>query len=175
VAEATPAADAKPDEPAAPDTGPKPEKEPTPALKETKVPDEAYVKSLRKEAADSRKALEAANTRLRELEDRDKSEIEKATARATESERRAVEAEAKILRLQVAAERRFKASAVELLSGTTREEIEASADRLAAFAKDNETPAPGFDGGARQTPAETKSPELAHNDWLMRALGRSSD
>lgn len=171
MAEATPAADAKPEEPAAPE-GPKPEKE-TPAP--TKAPDEAYVKSLRKEAADNRKALEAANARLREIEDRDKSEAEKATERAAESDRRAVEAEAKLLRLEVAAARKFRASAVDLLTGTTREEIEASADRLATFAKDNETPAPGFDGGARTTPAETKSPEQAHNDWLMRALGRSPD
>jgi hypothetical protein len=174
VAEATPAADAKPEEPAAPDTGPKPEKE-TPAPKETKAPDDAYVKSLRKEAADTRKALEAANARLREIEDRDKSEAEKASERVAASERRAVEAEAKLLRLEVAAARRFKASAVDLLTGTTREEIEASADKLAAVLKENETPAPGFDGGARTTPAETKSPELAHNDWLMRALGRVSD
>lgn len=172
MAEATPAAAVEPVEPATTDTGPKPE---PPAPTETKVPDDAYVKTLRKEAADNRKALEAANSRLREIEDRDKSEAEKATERAAESDRRAIEAEAKLLRLEVAATRQFRASAVDLLTGTTREEIEASADRLAAVLKDNETPAPGFDGGARQTPAETKSPEAAHNDWLMRAFGRAPE
>lgn len=111
-------------------------------------------------------------TRLREFEDRDKTESEKLTQRAAESERRAVEAEAKLLRVQVAAERGFKASAIPLLNGTTLEEIQASADALAAYATDNQTPVPGFDGGARTTPAETQSPEQAHNEWLMKAIGR---
>lgn len=136
--------------------------------------DEAYVKTLRKEAADNRKAREAAEARAKELEDRDKSDGEKLATRAAESERRATEAEARLLRLEVAAERGLKASAVPLLSGDTREEIEAHADALAAFAKDNEKPTPGFDGGARKTPDETKPPEQAHNDWLMQALGRKS-
>lgn len=169
MAEATPAADAKPEEPGAPE-GPKPEKtEPTP-----KVPDDAYVKSLRKEASESRKQLETANAKLRELEDRDKSESEKLTQRAAESERRAVEAEARLLRVEIAAERKMAATAVGLLTGATREEIEASADRLAAFAKENEKAPPNFDGGARRDqPAESQTAEEAHNDWLMRALGRT--
>lgn len=134
------------------------------------------LRSALKTERDARKAGDKRTrdleTRLREFEDRDKTEQEKVTARAAESERRAVEAEAKLLRVEVAAERSMAASAVHLLAGSTREEIEASADRLAAFVKDHEKSAPGFDGGARQTPAETKPPEQAHNDWLMRALGR---
>lgn len=152
-------------EPTATD-GPKPEPPKEPA----KVPDDTYVKSLRKEAAETRKRLEAANARLQEIENEGKSESEKLQARAAESERRASEAEAKLLRVEVAASRNFQASAIPLLGGTTREEIEASADALAAFVKDNETTHPGFDGGARQTPEATKTPEEAHNDWLMRAI-----
>lgn len=148
---------------------------PTETAPEKKVPDEAYVKALRKEAADNRKALEAATTRLREIEDRDKSESEKLTQRAAESDRRAVEAEAKLLRVEIAAERKMPARAVALLHGTTREEIEASADELAALLKETEKATPGFDGGARrEQPPESKKPELAHNDWLLQALGRSS-
>lgn len=173
--------DATPD-PAAPadasgkDNGQKAEPAPTTddAGKAGKTFDEAYVRSLRKEAADNRKALEAATARLQELEDRDKSETEKLAARAAESEARAVEAEARLLRLEVAAERNMKASAVPLLHGSTREEIEASADQLSAFAQDNAKPATGFDGGARKTPDETKPPEQAHNDFLLQALGRKS-
>lgn len=168
--ESTPTDATTPDEPAVAD-GPKPE--PEKAQSTPKVPDADYVKALRKEAADNRKALEAASARLREIEDRDKSETEKATARAAESERRAVEAEAKLLRVEVAAKRNFKASAVPLLHGTTREEIEESADALEAFAKANEPTEPGYDGGARKTPAETKTPEEAHSDLLLRALGRT--
>jgi hypothetical protein len=136
--------------------------------------DEAYVKQLRSEAATNRKRLADAEARLRDFEDRDKTETEKLTARAAESEARAVEAEAKLLRLAVAAERKMPASAVALLHGTTRDEIEASAEALAEFAKDTEKPAPTFDGGARTTPEETKPPERAHNDFLLRAMGRQS-
>lgn len=169
--ESTPTNDVSPEEPAASD-GPKPE--PEQGKTTPKVPDAEYVKALRKEAADHRKAREAADTRLKELEDRDKTEVEKATARAAESERRAVEAEAKLLRVEVAAQKNLKAKAVPLLHGTTREEIEASADALLAFAKDNEDPTPDFDGGARKTPAESKSPQEAHNDFLMRVLKSES-
>lgn len=127
-------------------------------------------RSARKAGEKRTRELEA---RLREFEDRDKSESEKLAQRVSESERRAVEAEAHLLRLEVAAERKMPASAVSLLHGTTREDIEAAADALAAYSKDNEKAAPGFDGGVRTTPAESKPPEQAHNEWLMRALGRS--
>lgn len=175
MAEATPTTDATPAEPAAPENGQtaEPSKDDTGTKSDAgKTFDESYVRALRKEAADNRKAREAAEARAQELEDRDKSEAEKLASRAAESERRAAEAEARLLRLEVAAERGFQASAVPLLGGVTRDEIEASADALAAFAKDNTKPASGFDGGARKTPDETKPPEQAHNDWLMQALGR---
>lgn len=143
----------------------------TPKLDEATL---ATIRTLRKEAADNRKAREAVEVKLRELEDRDKSEAEKLAARAAESERRAVDAEAHLLRLEVAASRGMKASAVPLLRGDTREEIEATADALADFAKDNEQAPSGFDGGARGAPAEQqKSPEAAHSELLMKALGRT--
>jgi len=167
VDESTPTDAVEPVEPATTD-GPKPEPEKTPA----KVPDESYVKALRKEASETRKRLEAATARLQEIENEGKSESEKLQARAAESERRASEAEAKLLRVEVAASRNFQAAAIPLLGGVTREEIEASADALEAFVKANETTAPGFDGGARQTPEATKTPEEAHNQLLLRALGR---
>lgn len=148
--------------------------------RESKVPDEAYVKSLRHEAADNRKALEAANAKLAELEDRDRSDLEKAQRKIADAQKRVDEAvtraeraEAYVVRQQVAVERDFKASAVPLLHGTTREEIEASADALVAWAKDNEKQPLGFDGGARVTPPDPKSPEEAHNAFLMGILGRS--
>ena len=174
--DSTTTAGATTDESAGTEPGQKPETEATPkaddAGKAGKTFDEAYVRGLRKEAADNRKRLADTEAQLRDLQDRDKSDTEKLAQRASESEARAVEAEAKLLRLTVAAERNMKASAVPLLTGTTREEIEASAEALQAFAKDNEKPAPGFDGGARKTPDEVKPPEQAHNEFLLRALGR---
>jgi hypothetical protein len=138
--------------------------------------DDGLTLALKAERATRKAAEKEARelaARLRDLEDRDKSESEKLASRVAESERRAVEAEAQLLRLEVAAARKMNAEDVPLLHGTTREELEASAEALAAFAKRNEKVPAGFDGGARQTPAETKPPEFAHNDWLMRALGRA--
>jgi hypothetical protein len=119
------------------------------------------------------KRARTLETRLRELEDRDKSEAEKLAARAADSDRRASEAEAMLLRLEVGAEHSLPADAVQLLHGTTREEIETSAQRLVAFAASTAKPPPAsFDGGARVTPAAEKSPEQAHNDFLLRVFGR---
>jgi hypothetical protein len=169
VAEATPPEATKPVETAPVADGAKPDVEPK------KVPDEAYVRTLRKEAADNRKALQEAQQRLSELEDRDKSELEKATQRASASEARAVEAEATLIRVEVAAARNLPASAVALLTGTTREEIEASAGLLAGFIDETKKTPPSFDGGARRDqPDEKKPPAQAHNDWLLAALGRGS-
>lgn len=111
--------------------------------------------------------------RLRELEDRDKTDSERLASRATESERRAVEAEARLLRLEVAAERKMKASAVGLLHGTTREEIEASADALIEYATDNVKSPAGFDGGARIVPPQEKPPDQAHAELVLGLLGRT--
>lgn len=169
-------ATAAPAEPVEPTAVEGPKSEP----RESKVPDEAYVKSLRKEAAENRKAREAAEARAAELEDRDRSDLEKAqrkiaetTKRAAEAEERAQAAEAHFIRQEVAVSRDFKASALPLLHGTTREEIEASADALIAWAKDNEKLPLGFDGGVRVTPADPKTPEEAHNDFLIGILGRN--
>jgi hypothetical protein len=160
-------------------TGEKPAPDPTPNAPVTG--DGESIDGLRtalKSERDARKTGEKRarelETRLRELEDRDKSESEKLASRASESERRATEAEAQLLRLEVAAARKMNAEDVPLLHGTNREEIEASADQLAAFAKRSEKAAPGFDGGARrEQPDASKKPEDAHAEWLMAALGRT--
>lgn len=134
--------------------------------------DEEYVKTLRRSEASARTKLKSAEARMQELEDRDKSEAEKLAARVTESERRASEAEAKLLRFEIAKARNLSQDAVDFLKGSTREELEESADALSRFIETNtKTTAATFDGGARQTPAETKSPEQAHNDLLLRAIG----
>jgi hypothetical protein len=154
------------------DAGVKPASEPAPNAPVTGDGDS--IDGLRNARKTGEKRARELETRLRELEDRDKSESEKLASRASESERRAAEAEGQLLRLEVAATRKMSAEDVPLLHGTTREEIEASADQLAAFAKRNEKSAPGFDGGARrEQPDASKKPEEAHAEWLLNALGRS--
>jgi len=149
----------------------------TPESTEAKTPktfDEAYVKTLRKEAASARTELASTKTQLAELLDRDKSESERLSERVAASERRASEAEARAARYEVAAEHGLDLKVAGALAGTTREEIDASAKVLAEVIEARKSPPPagGFDGGARERSAEAKTPEAAHNDLLLRALGR---
>jgi hypothetical protein len=83
-----------------------------------------------KDHAAKAKANEGAAQRLAEIEDANKTELEKIAARADAAEKRAAELEAKSIRSDVAAAKGVPAS---LLTGSTQEELEASADALIAF------------------------------------------
>lgn len=81
-----------------------------------------------KRAAEKRAAdLEA---RLKEFEDRDKTESTRATERAEAAEKRAAEAEARALRLEVASEKGLTPAQAKRLVGDSREELEADAQEL---------------------------------------------
>ena len=81
-----------------------------------------------KRAAEKRAAeLEA---KLKEFEDRDKSELERAVERAEAAEKRAAEFETRSLRLEVAAEQGLTPAQAKRLVGETREELEADAKEL---------------------------------------------
>jgi len=135
---------------------------------------EAYVKQLRREAAASRTQLSDLETRLKEYEDRDKTELEKATAQVAASERRATEAELRLLRYEVATQHGLGMEAAAFLTGSTKEEMELRAEELAKLIADKGRPVSTggmFDGGARQPVPEQKTPEEAHNDLLLKSLG----
>jgi|SRR5215467_4894508 len=135
---------------------------------------EAHVRQLRRESAGYRTRLTEAERRLQEIADRDKSESERLNERLTQAETRASDAEMRLMRFEVAAEKGLDASATTFLSGTTREEIEASADELAKLIGDKPKPTAGFDGGARPlVPDNDRTPEESHNDLLLQALGRN--
>jgi len=73
--------------------------------------------------------MEAAR-RLREAEEAEKTELQKLTERAEAAEKRAAEAEGKLLRLEVAQAKGLTAAQARRLQGATREELEADADEL---------------------------------------------
>jgi hypothetical protein len=131
--------------------------------------DREYVEKLRAEAAANRKAAKEAQEKLQEKEDAEKSEADKAKSRADRAEARATEAEVKLLRHEVAAAKKVPSEAVDLLQGTTREDLEASADKVLALVKSNGNK-PEFDGGARSPAPEQKKPEEAHNELLVQML-----
>lgn len=134
---------------------------------------DSYVRALRREAADYRTRLADVETRLQERDDADKSEGQKLSEKLTAAEQRAADAESRLVRYEVAAERSLDMQAAGFLVGSTRDEVEKSADDLVKLLKERGKPASSFDGGARGTPPpEQKSPEQAHNDLLLDALGR---
>jgi len=157
----------KPDQPETPpEQGQEPEQE--------RKYSEAYVKELRKEAADRRQQVASLEERLQELEDADKSEQEKLTERLTKRERELEESTTKLLRFEIASEHGLDLSAAKFLSGSTREEMELRAEELTQLLQDKAKakPAAGFDGGARRRAPEQKTPEEAHQDLLLTAFGR---
>lgn len=85
------------------------------------------------------KELEPLAAKAQELEDANRSELEKATARAEAAERERDEATAQSLRAQVAADKGVPAAS---LTGSTKEELEAKADELIAWRDAEKKPKP---------------------------------
>lgn len=111
-------------EPEAQPAGATPETEPlgAPGLAALKSEREA-VKAAEKRAAD-------AEARIKEFEDRDKSEAEKSAEALAQAKAELAELTVAKTRAEVAAAKNVPAS---LLTGSTQEELEASADALVAF------------------------------------------
>lgn len=124
----------------------------------------------RKSARDAERRAKAAEKKAQEYEDRDKSAEEQAKSQAERAEARAADAEKRLIRMQVALEKKVPADLMEFLSGDDRAEIEKKADALMAHLKPRtET---DMDNGARETAETQKTPEQQHQDTLMAALGR---
>ena len=81
------------------------------------------------------KEAEALRLKLKEFEDRDKSELERLTERAEAAERAAAATEVKALRLEVAAEQGLTPAQAKRLVGETREDLESDAKELLATFK----------------------------------------
>ncbi|WP_328339523.1 hypothetical protein [Micromonospora sp. NBC_00421] len=100
------------------------------------------------------KEAETLRLKLKEYEDRDKSEAEKTAERLTAAEQRAEQAELRALRLEVAAEKGLTPAQAKRLVGGSREELEADADEIreafpAAAAAERRTPRPDPSQGVR--------------------------
>jgi hypothetical protein len=80
--------------------------------------------------------VKARAAKFDELEEEKKSELDKLTSKATKAEQRAIAAEQALLKSEVARE---KGVPVKLLTGSTKEELEAAADELIAFRGEQKT------------------------------------
>jgi hypothetical protein len=157
------------------DEGKSPDGESPPSAEEPrgKTYTEAYVKQLRSEQQTNRIKISELEEQLQELADERKSELERTTE---ERDRLRVENESyktRDVKIEVAAAHGLGLDTLKFLTGSTKEEIELHAEELAELLKTNAKPTTaGFDGGARKTAQEKKSPEEEHNDFLLKALGR---
>lgn len=131
-----------------------------------------YVKQLRREAAASRARNSELEEKLQAIEDAEKTEAQRERERAEAAEKERDELKLGQLRLEVAGEYGLALDTLDLLHGSTREEIELRAEKLKTLLDEKRPPTAGFDGGARAPVPETKSPEEAHTDFLLRSLGR---
>lgn len=113
---------------------------------------------VKRALAKANKEAETLRLRLKEFEDRDKSEAEKVAERAAAAEARAVELEARSLRLEVAFEKGLTPGQAKRLVGASREELEADADEiLRDFPTKPATP-PRPSGDIGQGPRSTAPP-----------------
>jgi hypothetical protein len=124
----------------------------------------------RRAAEKEKKDLEA---KLKELEDKDKSEVEKLADKSKTAEGRAATAEAEVLRLKVALRKGLTETQAKRLVGSNEEELEKDAEELLESFKpadgdDRRTPPPGkpkedLKGGGdpTDTPTEMDPEKLA--------------
>ena len=113
------------------------------------------------------KANEDAAKRLAEIEESQKTEAQKAQERFEAAEKRAAELELKATRAEVAAD---KGVPVSLLSGSTKEEIEASAEALIAF-RGEQANGPVIPGqGNQPDTTKTGTPAQIFGDLLTKQL-----
>jgi len=162
-------------QPADTDTGtPEPDKTPEtpdkpPAEKDWKAEADKW-KALARKHEDQSKANADKAKQFDEFTDAQKSELEKANERAAQAEAKAAEVELRAVRAEVAATKGVPAA---LLSGTTQEELEASADALIEFR--GAKPAPDFGAGDRGSDAG--KPSQMSRDELKRlyAAGKHAE
>lgn len=129
--------------------------------------DRKYVEQLRRENAAARKARQELEQRVQEFEDRDKTEQEKTAERLAAAEKRANEAEARLLRSEVAADKGVPPKLAKFLTGTSKEELEESADEiLSEIAGSRRTTS--FDGG----PRDSETSQDGDMNARLRALVR---
>lgn len=91
--------------------------------------------------------VKAKAAQFEQLDSAAKSEVEKATERATAAEAKLAKAEADAIRLTVAMSKGLTESQAKRLVGSTREDLEADADELLATFRPADTGAPSTDTG----------------------------
>lgn len=125
---------------------------------------------VRKALTKANKEAETLRLKLKEFEDRDKTELEKATERAAEAEKKLATAERQAFAARIAAE---TDTPIEALHGSTEEELRESAKRLVEWRGGAKKPAPKASalksGSSKTTTSEDRKQAAA--DAVRRLSG----
>lgn len=110
-----------------------------------------------KTANAAQKKLDDMAKRLQAFEDRDKTEAQKLAERAQAAEAEAAKASSRLLRYEVAADKKLPAGWANRLQGSSKEELEADAEALLKeLGETRQRQSPDYDGGVRKpAPAPT--------------------
>lgn len=153
-----------------------PESEPqgeTPQTPDRLPDDHPVVKALNK----ANKEAEQARLRIKEFEDRDKSDQDRLAEKASELEGKLTTAEANAARFEIALEKGLTKNQAKRLVGSTRDELEADADELLADLGVTPDEAPAHRSKERLKPGATpdaeptKSPEELADAVVKRQRG----
>lgn len=90
----------------------------------------AKIHKANSEAKNLRQRLRETEEKLSQYDEASKSDSERTSEKLTAAEKRAEEAESRLLRLEVAQEKGLTAAQAKRLVGTTREELDSDADEL---------------------------------------------
>jgi len=129
----------------------------------------------RKHEARAKEGL-AAKQRLAELEDANKSELQRATERERAAMARAEAAELRALRAEVAARKGLSIAQAKRLQGTTEEELDADADELLSAFKPSEGNGEGLPPADKAPPKRLRSgavPDARPTETDPRKLAES--
>jgi hypothetical protein len=131
--------------------------------REAEVPPE-----VKRALAKANKEAETLRLKLKEYEDRDKTEAQKLAERATAAENQAAAAQTELMRYRVAADKKLPAELAARLRGSTPEEMAADADELLSLLNaQQQRQTPSYDGGVRQSTRPTSM-----NDLIRQTAGR---
>lgn len=120
------------------------------------------------------KEAETLRLKLKEFEDRDKSDLERANERAETAEKAAADHATAALRLAVAFEKGLTPAQAKRLVGSTQDELEADADEiLRDFPASTSRPRGSVDQGQRGKPAAA-SPADEFANFIRRQIPTST-
>lgn len=122
----------------------------------------AVLAKERRAARDAVRRADAAEAKLREVDDAKKTDIDRATERAARAEQALAQLQARSDRLEVAAAKGLSPTLAARLQGSTREQLEADADELLALV------GPG-------QPRSTVDPDQGRRDSTTSRSDRGSD